>query len=257
MWSRVAAASCLLGQQVHATLVELRLAYRPGVQRVGGVGKMGSVARAPLAGIFMSALCCPNCRSRTSKFYGFFIHPDGAANVVALSVSCAGGWGSDMARNVDMPLERPRRGLNEYLIHGRVTGVCKVVMPCKLAACRRVFLICGGARPVAATAASIHGPRRMTIRGLPFHDGSAKTMARSLPTGPLHSRAFTESRFRSDPGAHDARVDPCRQRISLLQTLTLQDDRVRDVALVGVVRPGALHGVAAIGHHHVRRSTLT
>src|SRR3979490_1129733 len=33
-------------------------------------------------------------------------------------------------------------------------------------------------------------------------------------------------------------------------------DRVRDVALVGVVRPGALHGVRAIAHAHVRGRSL-
>src|SRR6267143_6790032 len=32
--------------------------------------------------------------------------------------------------------------------------------------------------------------------------------------------------------------------------------RVRDVAPVGVVRPGALHGVRAIAHAHVRRRSL-
>src|SRR5207253_10355560 len=34
-------------------------------------------------------------------------------------------------------------------------------------------------------------------------------------------------------------------------------DRVRDVALVGVVRPGALHRVGAVAHAHVRRGALT
>src|SRR5437879_8309410 len=33
-------------------------------------------------------------------------------------------------------------------------------------------------------------------------------------------------------------------------------DRVRDIALVGVIRPGALHGVRAIAHAHVRGRSL-
>src|SRR5207244_10958050 len=34
-------------------------------------------------------------------------------------------------------------------------------------------------------------------------------------------------------------------------------DRVRDVALVGVIRPGALHRISAVAHAHVRRGALT
>jgi hypothetical protein len=103
-------------------------------------------------------------------------HPfAGTANTVAQSVGSAGGCRSrNMAPNVAMPLGRHRQDHNKYLIPCHVKVACKAMMPSKFAACRRVFQICSGGRSTPARAFPIHRPRRMTMRGLPFHDGSAK-----------------------------------------------------------------------------------